>query len=139
MMTHPIFIAVLVVLSLGLLALAFICVRLAQQQQCLKQDLVRINNRLTGSQQDLAGLCSAALTVDERVAVTEEELKLLWSRLSELAAQPAAVNQLTEHPYQSVIQKVRSGASVSELMQSAGLSHDEAALLIRLHGQKSSP
>jgi hypothetical protein len=41
------------------------------------------------------------------------------------------------HPYSSAIQKVRSGASVSELMQNSGLSQDEAALLIRLHGTKT--
>jgi hypothetical protein len=34
------------------------------------------------------------------------------------------------------IQKVRSGASINDLMQSSGLTHDEAALLIRLHGSK---
>jgi hypothetical protein len=35
------------------------------------------------------------------------------------------------------IEKVRAGASINDLMQTSGLSHDEAALLIRLHGAKS--
>ena len=46
-------------------------------------------------------------------------------------------NEPSTHPYSLVIQKVRSGASVSELMQNSGLSQDEAALLIRLHGSKA--
>jgi len=36
-----------------------------------------------------------------------------------------------------VIQRVRQGADVAELMQQFGLSRDEAVLLIRLHGTQS--
>lgn len=45
-------------------------------------------------------------------------------------------NDSANHAYSAAIQKVRNGASVTELMQSSGLSHDEATLLIRLHGPK---
>jgi Protein of unknown function (DUF2802) len=47
------------------------------------------------------------------------------------------MNRPSTHPYSLAIQKARSGANVSELMQNSGLSQDEAALLIRLHGSKA--
>jgi hypothetical protein len=67
------------------------------------------------------------------MAATDEQILALAEKISN--TQPVA--EPANHPYSMAIQKVRSGASVSELMQTSGLSQDEAALLIRLHGSKA--
>ena len=41
------------------------------------------------------------------------------------------------NPYNLDIRKVRGGANVEELMKQSDLSYDEAALLVRLHGNKA--
>ena len=90
-------------------------------------DVVHSNNN------DIADLCAAALTADGRIATTDEQLSVLSAKISNYQH-----NETFAHPYSLVIQKVRNGASVSELMQNSGLSQDEAALLIRLHGSKAT-
>ncbi|PPD24401.1 MAG: hypothetical protein CTY24_00935 [Methylobacter sp.] len=95
----------------------------------LKHKIDQLVEQVEASKHDIAGLCSAAVKVDSRLESTGEQVGELMIKLSEqqLADQSG-------HPYGGVIQKVRSGASVNELMQSGGLSLDEATLLVRLHG-----
>lgn len=81
---------------------------------------------------DVAGLCSAAVSVDNRIVTTAEQLNSLLEKISAFQT-----NEPDLHPYGMAIEKVRAGASINDLMQTSGLSHDEAALLIRLHGAKS--
>ena len=85
-----------------------------------------------GHSNDIADLCAAALTADGNMAAMNEEISVLCAEISD-----DQHNEPSNDPYSLVIQKVRSGASVGELMQNSGLSQDEAALLIRLHGSKA--
>ncbi|MCK9394368.1 MAG: DUF2802 domain-containing protein [Methylobacter sp.] len=107
----------------------------------LKQDYQVLNDIVHGNTNDIAGLCSAALTVDSRIATVDSKMAVADGHIDDLAAKIAEVGQHdhSSHPYSGDIRKVRSGASVDELMQNSGLSHDEAALLIRLHGSKTQP
>ncbi|MCF7965428.1 DUF2802 domain-containing protein [Methylobacter sp. Wu8] len=107
----------------------------------LKHDYHVLNDIVHGNTNDIAGLCSAALTVDSRIATVDSKIAVADEHLDDLAAKIAEVGQhdQSSHPYSGDIRKVRSGASVDELMQNSGLSHDEAALLIRLHGSKTKP
>ena len=91
-------------------------------------DIVHSNNN------DIADLCAAALTADGRMAAIDEQISAVDAKISEYQHHN---NEMSAHPYGLIIQKVRNGASVSELMQNSGLSQDEAALLIRLHGSKA--
>jgi Protein of unknown function (DUF2802) len=99
----------------------------------LKDDYEDLAEIVHGLNNDFRDFYTTALTLDERMAATDEQLLALAEKISNL--QPVA--EPANHPYSMAIQKVRSGASVSELMQTSGLSQDEAALLIRLHGSKS--
>jgi hypothetical protein len=112
---------------LVLLGLVRAHLQLKRQYQTLKKLLHSFTN-------DIAGLCSAAVAVDNRIVTTDEQMNDLLEKLSEFQK-----NDPDIHPYSTDIQKVRSGASIHDLMQSSGLSHDEAALLIRLHGSKKTP
>jgi len=114
---------------------------LVRAQLKLKQDYQVLNDIVHGNSNDIAGLCSAALTIDSRIATVDSRIEAADGYIDDLAAKLADVeqNDQSSHPYSGDIRKVRSGASVNELMQNSGLSHDEAALLIRLHGSKKQP
>ncbi|WP_333873329.1 DUF2802 domain-containing protein [Methylobacter sp.] len=107
----------------------------------LKHDYQVLNDIVHSNTNDIAGLCSAALTIDSRIAAVDSRIAVTDGQIDDLAAKIADVeqNDQSSHPYSGDIRKVRSGASVNELMQNSGLSHDEAALLIRLHGSKTQP
>ena len=98
----------------------------------LKRDYQALTDVVHGHNNDIADLCAAALSADGRIAATDEQISDLYAKITDYQH-----NEPSTHPYSLVIQKVRSGASVSELMQNLGLSQDEAALLIRLHGSKA--
>ncbi|WP_031438043.1 DUF2802 domain-containing protein [Methylobacter tundripaludum] len=114
---------------------------LVRTQLRLKHDYQVLNDIVHGNSNDIAGLCSAALTVDSRIATVDSRIAVTDGQIDDLAAKIAEVeqNDQSSHPYSGDIRKVRSGASVNELMKNSGLSHDEAALLIRLHGSKTPP
>ncbi len=119
---------------------------LVRIQLKLKRDYQVLNGIVHSNSNDIAGLCSAALTVDSRIATVDDRIATVGNRIAvadgqidDLAAKIADTehNDQPDHPYSIDIRKVKSGASVNELMQNSGLSHDEAALLIRLHGSKT--
>lgn len=136
-MTDSFLTALLIAAVTGAAIIAIVLIWLVRAYLSLRSDYQRLSDRINSSYNDLAGLCSAALAVDRRMDMNDEQLQRLWAKLSEIP--DYGVNEQPDHPYRSAIQKVRSGASVTELMQSSGLSHDEAALLIRLHGSKAPP
>lgn len=115
---------------------------LVRAQLKLRYDYQVLNDIVHSNSNDISGLCSAALTVDSRIAEVDSRIAVTDGHINDLAAKIAEVEQeggQSAHPYSGDIRKVRSGASVNELMQNSGLSHDEAALLIRLHGSKTPP
>ncbi|MGR9117015.1 MAG: DUF2802 domain-containing protein [Gammaproteobacteria bacterium] len=95
----------------------------------LKRQLRALADRVDNQNRDIAGLCSAAVTVDSRLTGADDLLKSLAEKLTDYELKEEA-----EQPYHNVIQRVRQGADAAELMQQFGLSRDEAVLLIRLHG-----
>jgi hypothetical protein len=105
-----------------LLWLTYTHLKLKGELQVLK-DIVQKN----GS--DIAGLYSSALAADSRLATADEQLQALLEKVSTLQQ-----NEQSTNPYNVIIQKVRQGASVDELMRDCSLCRDEAVLLIRLHG-----
>jgi hypothetical protein len=104
----------------------------------LKRDYLVLDGIVKGHSNDIAGLCAAAVSVDSRISNADSQLGELWTQLSENQHQAERQIEESAHPYSGDIRKVRSGASVDDLMQSSGLTHDEAALLIRLHGATDS-
>ena len=98
----------------------------------LKHDYQVLADVVHGHSNDIADLCATVLAADGRMAATDEQIDGLYAKISSYQH-----NEPSSHPYSLAIQKARSGASVSELMQNSGLSQDEAALLIRLHGSKA--
>jgi hypothetical protein len=144
-MNNPL-IAALIIEAVAIVAMLLALLWLVRAQLKMKHDYQILNDIVHGNCNDIAGLCSAALTVDNRIATVDNRIAATDGLIDDLAAKIADVEQEAEqndqsssHPYSGDIRKVRSGASVNELMKNSGLSHDEAALLIRLHGSKTQP
>jgi Protein of unknown function (DUF2802) len=119
------------------IAIALVLLALVRANLKLRQQYRVLMNNLSACHNDIAGLCSAALTVNNRITTTEEMLNELSATFAEYQQNKLVDRVQAESPdtaYSAVIQRVRDGANVNELMQNCGLSHDEAALLIRLHG-----
>lgn len=94
----------------------------------VKRQFSILQEQLNHQEHDISGLCSA---VDSRMKDFDDFLELLDGRLTEFEQR-----QLAAEPYQNAIEYVRQGAGAQQLMQTFGLSREEAALLIRLHGAK---
>lgn len=139
-MNNPLM-AALIIEGVTIIIMLVVLFWLVRTQLKLKHDYQVLNDIVHGNSNDIAGLCSAALTVDSRIATVDSRIAAADGYIDDLAAKIADVeqNDQSSHPYSGDIRKVRSGASVNELMQNSGLSHDEAALLIRLHGSKNQP
>ncbi len=138
-MNNPLIIA-LVVEGVTIVIMFIVLLWLARAQLKLKHDCQVLKDIVQANSNDISGLCSAALTVDSRIAAVDSLIAATGGQIDTLAAKLAEVEQIEQqstHPYSGDIRKVRSGASVNELMRNSGLSHDEAALLIRLHGSNT--
>ena len=131
-MIDPFLMAIIIAIVTGVVSIVIVLVWLIRTHLKLKHDYQILADLVHGHDNDIADLCAAVLTADGRMAATDEQISNLCAKISDYQH-----NEASTHPYSLIIQKVRSGASVSELMQNSGLSQDEAALLIRLHGSKA--
>lgn len=134
---------ILLVLA-GIVLVLFVLVTVAlillwRQQKRLKQEYQFLRSQLQRSNDDVAGLCAAAIAVDKRLSESESHLNQMLDAVN--APQPE-YNELViakeEDPqggYSLAIEKIHRGASLDELVKSCGLTRDEAVLLMRLHGQ----
>jgi ABC-type transport system involved in cytochrome bd biosynthesis fused ATPase/permease subunit len=132
----PIIIAVIAgLLAMLALALAWLAIKFIK----LKREHEDLADAVHGSNSDLRDFQGVINVVNERGMATDLRINALDDQLHRLAKKVDDFQQSesSNHAYAQAIQKVRSGASVAELMQSAGLSQDEAALLVRLHGPKT--
>lgn len=131
-------------LSLGIIALAFFMIlfavlwlsRLVFQ---LKRECAALTVIVNSNKNDIYGLCSAALTVNENTSSAKEQLHDLKQQLVHVTEKIREFEQsdFVNSAYNGDIRKIRDGASVEQLMKQSELSYDEAALLIRLHGDKA--
>lgn len=121
----------LIAIAHAFVTIVVVLVWLVRAHLKLKQNYQLLMGIVENNKNDIAGLCSAALTVDSYIAVTDERLKELSAKFDDFHFQH---NEQFAHPYSVVIQKVRNGASVDELMRDCNLCRDEAVLLTRLHG-----
>ncbi|MBS3965234.1 MAG: DUF2802 domain-containing protein [Methylomonas sp.] len=135
------FIAIaLVILGLTLIVMAIIVLNLQRGFDQLKADYDTLTTRLQRHNDDVAGLCSAAVAVDRRLATAESRLARL---ADDMTAKPQPTNieavgedEAAQAPsYDQAIQMIRRGGDADALVKHCGLTHDEAMLLVRLHGR----
>lgn len=138
--------------ALGILVITLLLWLIVDRHK-VKKEFQVLSDSVNRSNRDVAGMCTAAISVDERLALMDGRLGLMDGRLAlmdeRLKEHVLALNDVkarmvdfkpvdeTPHPYSDVIQSIRAGATLTELMQNFGLSGGEATLLLRLHGPKS--
>jgi hypothetical protein len=131
------------IISIAFIATLFAVFWLSRLVLKLKRECASLTAIVDGNKNDIYGLCSAALTVNENTATTHEQLHEVKQQLAHLVEKMNELqnelqqNDFMNSPYNVDIRKIRDGASVNELMRQSDLSYDEAALLIRLHGGKA--
>lgn len=127
-----------VVLALFMLV-AGALILLWRRQKKLKQENHLLQSQLQRISDDVAGLCAAAIAVDNRLSEGESHLNRILDAVN--APQPlhndfpVAEDEEPNGGYSLAIEKIHRGASLDELVKSCGLTRDEAVLLMRLHGQ----
>lgn len=106
--------------------LAWLCLEYLKLKQeiCLLRVNVESNNR------GISGICSAAISVDRKVSNNRELLVEIATRFDEIDLYEQDFNP----PYFGAIQMIKEGASAEEIIRQYALSHEEANMLIRLHG-----
>lgn len=126
------------IVSIAFIVLLIVMLWLSRLVLMHKRTVANLTTIVESNKNDIYGLCSAALTVNENNANVHEQLHELKQQISHLTDKISQLEQgdFWNNPYNVDIRKVRSGASVEELMKQSDLSYDEAALLIRLHGGK---
>lgn len=120
----------LIFIGIALVLIALAIPLMARQLFNMKQQLQKLQASVDGESRDIAGLCSAAIQVDD----------LLFSghqRLLRLADQVAGIESRCQEsgPYGDAIEKISRGAGVEEIMKECGLSRDEASLLLLMRGK----
>ncbi len=121
---------VLITFSIVMISLVAVVFLLLQEHKKLRQDYSILKEQLERYNKDIAGLCSAAVSVDTRLSDNKEQLKGIEEKVTGFEQH----EQQSSQPYHSAILKVREGANAEELIQQCGLTQEEAILLIRLHG-----
>jgi len=109
-------------LLIALLLLSFSHRKLKLEHKLMQEQVASLNR-------DLAGLCSAAVRVDTRLAESNIQVNSLVERIDNYGS-----DDIVSSAYQSVIEKVQEGISEQDIIKECGLSREEAALLIKLHG-----
>ncbi len=129
-----------IVLTVVFVTLLVAVVWLSRLYLTLKQHYTALEAVTQSNKNDIFGLCSAALSVNENTGTIHEKLHEVRQQLSQISEKMSAFSQYEpidpSSPYHVDIRKVRDGASIEELMRQSEISYDEAALLIRLHGGK---
>lgn len=130
-------------LTAAVVAILLLMFRLLRDHRKLRQAHGLLEAQIQRNHDDLAGLCSAAVAVDRRLANADARLNSIAERVAErpnAAPDTPKVADVVERPaqgYEDVIAKIRQGVGVEDLVRDCGLTRDEAVLLTRLHGGRS--
>ncbi len=117
-------------LSVVLLTVALVI--LAKKQRVLQQTLHDSQAKIDALQSELNALYGGAAGVGSHLAKLEAQVNTLSDRQEQLD-----VRDPTTQNYNLAIDLVHQGAGVDELVRQCGLLHEEAELLVRLHGSPS--
>ncbi len=128
-----------IVLAVLLLIVIVMLSKNVHDQKKLRQEVNKLNKTIESHNKDIAGLCSAAVNVDNKLFDFSEQLDDMLNEMVQIKQEETYLppNKKEELPYQKAINMVRQGCDVEQLIQQCQLSYDEAVLLMRLHGGKA--
>lgn len=129
----------------AVLVLAGVALWQARELRQLRQQQKNLQSQSQRYDADLAGLCSAAISVDKRLAESEALVLQLHDLFDQLQApllekQPASATEPSTEleGYAKAIQMIVRGASVEELVKHCNMTRDEAMLLISVNRNKET-
>ncbi|MDT8309858.1 MAG: DUF2802 domain-containing protein [Methylophaga sp.] len=109
-------------LGLGLLLVALMMLRFYRLHKAQSLQIIAL-------EQQLAGLCAAAVGADERVVKFEQMLNKLREQQNTVE-----LGNGRQQGYEYAIRLARKGVSVDQIVDNCNLSDEEARLISRLHG-----
>lgn len=109
-------------LAIGLLLVALIMLRFYRLHKAQSAQIIAL-------EQQLAGLCAAAVGADERVVKFEQMLNKLREQQNTVE-----LGSGRQQGYEHAIRLARKGVSVDQIVDHCNLSDEEARLISRLHG-----
>ncbi len=122
-------ILILSILTAGLAAVVsfqFFTVRQLRREHSLLGEKSRNSDeRIHQLEQELGALCSASVGAGEHVLRLEQQMQRIIERQNGLE-----MRSVGDRPYNQASQLVNKGADVSELVDTCGLTHGEAELLV---------
>lgn len=113
-----------------LLALALLLIW--QKQSQLRSAISENERQLQRHQEELKALYTGAAGVGSHLARLENQVNSLTDRQEQID-----IHDPSSQNYNLAIELVRQGADADELVRQCGLLHEEAELLVRLHGPHS--
>ncbi|MGZ4955768.1 MAG: DUF2802 domain-containing protein, partial [Methylobacter sp.] len=87
-MNNPVMVA-LIIEGITIVVMLVVLFWLVRTQLRLKHDYQVLNDIVHGNSNDIAGLCSAALTVDSRIATVDSRIAVTDGQIDDLAAKIA--------------------------------------------------
>ncbi|MDT8387930.1 MAG: DUF2802 domain-containing protein [Thiogranum sp.] len=119
--------ALAVTLIAGLAALGYLYLRATRARQEIVETLRQSQLRVQQVEQELGALCRASLSAGDHVVTLERQVERLIERQNHLEMRAAS-----ERPYGHASELVHKGANIKELVDSCGLTHGEAELLVMM-------
>lgn len=98
----------------------------------LAYDSRDLRERLQQMEQEIGALCSASMGAGEHVVRLEQQVQRIVERQNRI---DMSVN--AERPYSQASQLVNRGADIEELVETCGLTHGEAELLVMMQSASS--
>ncbi len=107
---------------------------LADEHKKLKRDFQILSENVWRNNQDIGGLSSAAVFVDNHISGNKTELKNVIEKIDNVEEALDSSEVLADESYQSVIKTVQNEVKSGEQIQQSGASREETELLMRLRG-----
>ncbi|MFK5948652.1 MAG: hypothetical protein QM500_07785, partial [Methylococcales bacterium] len=100
--------ALLIIFIIITACLAVALIWLIIENKKLKQQFTTLSKEVERNNKDIAGLCSAAVSVDNRLIDSRDQLKKIVDKVADFKS----YEQQADQPYQDAIQRIRKGADV---------------------------
>lgn len=105
-----------------------VVVRRVRREQLVLHDLCAgAGERVHQLEQELAALCNASVGAGEHVLRLEQQMQRIIERQNGLE-----MRSVGDRPYNQASQLVNRGANIDELVDTCGLTHGEAELLVMM-------
>lgn len=118
-------------IALGLVF--FLVFRLAESARLRSEEILIIKEQLASEKDDLLVFGHTATNMGQRLMTLERRLSEAGEQLSMLQTEDHG-----DRSYHIAIQQAKSGATLEQLTDDFNISHEEADLIIRLHGSSNS-